>query len=147
MIIQVVDSTIDHVWDLINTLREEDKEEIRAAGNTPNEAVLSSFNQSVIRRTLLINDEVAGMWGVYGNVLGTLGIPYFLTGEKINKLSPIKFARLYKQEVQKMKSIFPVLENCVDAKYKGAIRMLKIAGFELSEPVKINDNDFLRFKL
>lgn len=145
--IEIVPSTIHHAWELINTLREEDKEEIRAAGGIPNKAVFDAYEKSILRKTLLIDNKVSAMWGVYGSFLGLTGIPYFLTGTEINKLHPIRFARIYKDEVQEMKKIFPVLENYVDARYKGAIRMLKIAGFTVSEPIKINRNDFCMFRL
>ena len=45
-----------------------------------------------------------------------------------------------------MNSVFPVLENYVDAKYDEAVRLLKIVGFELT-PQKINGNDFYKYKM
>lgn len=83
---------------------------------------------------------------MYGSALGLVGQPYFLTGPSIEKINPMKFSRLYKQEVQEMQKIFPILENYVDATYLGAIRMLKIAGFRLSDPINVNGNYFRRFE-
>lgn len=87
------------------------------------------------------------MWGLHGELLGSTGHPYFLTGTESEKVSSIRFARLYKEEVQVMRTLFPILENYVDATYEHAVRLLKIAGFTLSPPVFVNGNPFLKFRL
>lgn len=141
------DSVVEDVWDLINTLRDKDREEIRRSGGIPNKVLFDSFNVSVLRRSFILDGEVVAMWGVRGNVLGYYGIPYLLTGYGVEKLSPIVFARMYRKEVQGMRKIFPVLENYVDATYESAIKMLRIAGFEIFDPIKINNADFCKFRL
>jgi len=73
--------------------------------------------------------------GSWWNSLGQVGTPWLLTSDAVKNISPLKFTRIYQQEVGKMKRLFPVLENYVDAEYNGAIRLLKIVGFELGEAV------------
>ncbi len=146
--IEIVNSTIEHVRELSLTLREKDKQEAVAAGLVPSEALFYSFNSAIFRKTGLVNGHVAAMWGVSGNPLGILGQPYLITGEYVNDISPIRFAKIYKQEVDQMKRYFSVLENYVDASYTGAVRMLKITGFDLSEPFKTNTGySFQKFSM
>jgi len=87
------------------------------------------------------------MWGVCGTPLGVAGQPYLITGTVVNQISPVKFARIYIKEVESMRNLFPVLENYVHADYIGAVKMLQLAGFELSDKLSINGSDFYRFSM
>lgn len=94
-----------------------------------------------------MDGNVAAMWGLGGTIVGQVGQPYLITGVECEKVSPFAFARVYKQEVELMKTMFPTLENYVDSRYKGAVRMLKIAGFQLSEePVQVKPTGALFYK-
>lgn len=136
MTIKIVNSTEDHVRELAESIREADKQEAIAAGLVPKEALFYSYNHALYRKTGLINDKVAAMWGIVGSPLGILGQPYLITAPIVEDITPIRFASIYKKEVEQMKKYFSLLENYVDDRYEGAIRMLKIAGFELSEPLQ-----------
>jgi hypothetical protein len=87
------------------------------------------------------------MWGICGVHIGLIGHPYLITGYKALSVSPVRFAKIYIQEVQVMKRMFPVLENYVDAEYTGACRLLEIAGFTLEGPMMLNNNQFYRFSM
>lgn len=142
----IVTSTLDHVKELSETMREADKNEVRKLGISHHKALFYSYKFSLMRKTALIDDKVVAMWGVFGVPLGVTGQPYFLTSSLIETLPPIKFAKLYLNEVNQMKKLFPVLENYVDADYTGAVRMLKIAGFTL-EPVTLNGCKFYKYTM
>ncbi len=146
--IEIVPSTMDHAKELAQTLRFADKQEAIAAGLVPDKALFHSFNSALYRKTGLVNGRVAAMWGISGSPLGVVGQPYLITGSYVEDISPIKFAKIYKQEVEEMKKYFSLLENYVDSTYKGAVRMLRIAGFELSEPFKTNTGfSFQKFSM
>lgn len=138
-------SILEDVEELIKTIRPKDKLEAEALGMSAKTALYLTFKYGLIRRTALLDGKVIAMFGVTGTPLSLIGRPYFVSGEGIEKLSPIKIARIYKEQIEVMNSLFPVLENYVDANYPEAIKLLKIAGFELS-PEKINGNDFYKFK-
>ena len=144
--ITIVPSTLKHVRELSETMREADKNEMSRLGVAPHKALFYSFKFSILRRTALIDGKVAAMWGVYGVPTGITGQPYLLTSPVSETVSPLKFAKIYMNEVNQMKKLFPVLQNYVDASYTGAVRMLKLAGFEL-EPVTLNGNDFYKFSM
>lgn len=144
--IEVVDTTLDHVRAIRKNLREEDRLEAERMGLNPWKAPMYIYKNALWRRTGLINGEPAALWGVRGNPLGLVGNPYLVTSNKVYDISAIKFAKIYLKELNEMKKMFPVLENYVDAKYDGAVRLLRLAGFEL-ELMKIKDNDFFKFSM
>lgn len=146
MKVEVVDTTMSHIRELRKTLREADKKEAIAAGLDPMRACVYAFKQACWRRTGLIDDQPAAIWGVRGNLLGLVGQPYLITNTRVDLISPLKFAKIYIKEVQVMKKMFPVLENYVDASYTGACRMLSLAGFKL-DPITINNHEFYRFSM
>jgi len=90
---------------------------------------------SVYRKTATIEGLIAAMWGIGGDLFGLIGRPYLITSNEVYKISPLQFSKIYRKEVESMKNFFPQLENYVDASYEGAVRMLKIAGFELEGPI------------
>lgn len=129
--IKLVESTYDHVHELAQTMRQKDKIECVRFGCQPDKALFYSFKNAVIRRTGLVNNRVAAMWGVVGTPLSFNGTPYLLTSPEIEKIPALTFARIYKKEVEAMAKVFPILENYVDFEYKEAIKLLKIVGFEI----------------
>lgn len=144
--IQIVPSTLRHVTELSETMNDLDKKEIVSLGMTPRKALFYSYKFSLMRRTAVIDGGVAAMWGVFGVPMGITGQPYLLTSPLVRTIPVRKFVSIYKNEVQQMKKLFPVLENYVDASYEGAIRMLRIAGFSL-ESVTLNDKSFYKFRM
>lgn len=134
MRIEIVPSLSLHVPQLAKTLREKDRIEAEGLGLNPRKAVFKTYKGACYRRTCLIDDEVAAMWGLHGELLGNTGRPYLMTGTVCERVSPLTFARIYKQEVHVMKEFFPELVNIVDASYYEAIRILKLSGFTVSKP-------------
>ena len=122
--INIVDSLPWHVSELKSNLREQDKNEVLGLGVSIQHALWYGYKNSVYRKTALIDGVPVAMFGVCGVLLGSKGLPWLLTSSDVNKVSPLKFARIYQEEVKKMLAIFPVLENLVDAEYTAAIRLL-----------------------
>lgn len=139
-------STLEDVGRLSEVMRPKDRKEAEALGMKAEKALYLTFKHGLLRRTALIDGEVAAMWGVTGTPLSIVGRPYLVTGTLSNKISSLEFCRIYKKEVAVMNALFPVLENYVDASYTEAVRLLKITGFTLS-PETINNNLFYKFKM
>lgn len=144
--IEVVNSTLDHALTIRRDLREGDVLEAVRQGVNPWTGIVKAYKNACFRRTGLIDGIPAAIWGVTGNLLGTVGSPYLITSNRISMISPIRFAKIYIKELQVMKNMFPILVNYVDAEYKEACRMLELAGFKL-EPMTINDYPFYRFSM
>jgi hypothetical protein len=145
--IEVVPSTMAHARELAKSIREKDQIEARALGLVPHKALFYAYRHSVLRRTAVVDGSVAAMWGISGTPLGVVGQPYLITGTVCDKIHPVTFAKIYIKELKGMKSLFPVLENYVHSDYEGAVEMLRIAGFELSDPIDINGTSFRRFRM
>jgi hypothetical protein len=144
--IEVIPATVRHIKELSMNIREKDGIEALNAGIDPIRGVFFSWRSSIYRWAYLLDGEVLACSGIAGSPLGQTGQPWLVTSERISFISPLKFAKIYIRESQKMKGLFPVLENYVDASYRGAVRMLSLAGFSL-EPVLINNHDFYRFRM
>ncbi len=125
----------------------EDEAEMKALGMNPHRALWRSWKMSAVRKALIVDGEVAAIWGVVGGILGASGAVWLLTGPKVRQMSPIAVARIYKNEVREMLETYQVIENLVDCRYIGAIRLLKIAGFSFDDPVPIGrfQSSFIRF--
>ncbi|MFA7278768.1 MAG: phage protein Gp13 family protein [Sterolibacterium sp.] len=133
-ILAIVEALPIHVGELKESLRTQDADEILRFGVTIDQALWSSYRRSVMRKTALINGKVAAIWGVGGPFLGNIGQPWLITSNEVHKVSPLKFARIYQQEVDNMLKLFPKLVNWVDNDYTAAIRVLDIVGFTIEEP-------------
>lgn len=146
--IEIVETTAGHIRELADTLRENDKKEMEAAGNfSIMKRLWKSYKMSNLKNTALIDGKVAAIWGCGGTLLGTEGHPWLITSYEVEKISPLKFARIYKREVDKMLNIFPYLVNYVWAPYDEAVRLLMIVGFDLGEPENIGNGMFRRFSM
>lgn len=143
MNVEIVPSTISHAKELTLTMRQKDREEALAMGLNPKKAVFYAYRNSLFRRTALIDGKVAAMWGVVGNLFGGSGKPYLITSTEVEKMSPIAFARIYREQVKKMSKLYPVLSNIVHDDYDAAKRMLVIGGFDITEPFPIDSSGHL----
>jgi len=145
--IRIVPSTVEHIEELVRTMRDQDRAEIQRLGIDPVPALSFSYKLAIWKRTGLIDGRVAGMWGLCGTPMSLSGQAYLLTSKEVSRISPLSFARIYLDEVETMKKIFPVIENYVDASYSGAVRLLEIAGFTKEETVILNNFPFYKFVL
>lgn len=143
MNIEITPATEAHARELIRRLRAADRAEIMSGGLRPGRAVLASLRSSVWSRAALVDGEVAAIWGVGGSLLGGLGRPWLLTGTACERVSPLRFARIYRGQVVSMLTTFARLENFVDTEYTGAVRMLRLAGFSIDDPEPIGKNGAL----
>lgn len=133
-IIEIVPSVAAHVQEAGQRLREADNREVMALGLTPHKALWHSYRSSVLRRTLLVNGEVAAMWGVSGVLFSMKGQIWLLTTPVTETISALTFARMYRNEVREALKSFPTLENWVDSSYHSAVRLLQLAGAKLDDP-------------
>jgi hypothetical protein len=141
--VTIIPATAVHVRALGHSMREADEREITCLGLVAHRVLFRSYRYSIIRKTAIVDGEVAAMFGASGVLFGRVGQPWFLTGPASEKVDPIEFARLYRKEVRQMLHLFPILENWVDASYDKAVRLLTIAGFEMGEPKPFGPNNAL----
>jgi hypothetical protein len=138
--IEIRDSRIEDVPELLKKIRPEDLREAINLGVDPEKNLYSAYAHSLYCKTFFINDVVSAMSGVSGNLFGNVGYPFLVTTTEIYRISPLKFTRIYLEQLNIFKTLFPYLENHVDASYKGAVKLLKIAGFSLEGPELMGPN-------
>ena len=149
MDIVVIPSTPDHVRELALCLREGDRRENEVYGFPSNKVLWRSFKGSLMRKTAFVDGDIAAMWGCGGVPMGTIGQPFLMTSDACERISPLRFARIYQREVHKMLQIFPRLVNYCDAEYHKAMRLLDIIGFKIGEPEPfgMNGAKFCKFEM
>jgi len=132
--IRIVKTKPEHLRELARTIRKEDKREIEAFGYTANVALWRSYKGSVICKSIFVQNELAAIFGVGGETLDDAGKIWFLTTSAAEKVSPLRFARIYQEQVLKMLKTFKRLENYVDYSYTSSIRILELVGFTVHDP-------------
>lgn len=148
-ILEIIPTTADHIRELGASLRKEDEREVLSLGFNLRRTLWRTYRASVLTKTAFIDGKLAAIWGLGGTPMGHVGQPWLLTTAAVNRVSPLQFVRIYQQEVETMRGLFPVLVNWVDARYNAAIRLLDIIGFQLGDPqnLGVNNEMFIRFSM
>lgn len=127
--IMITEATPRHVRLLGHRLRLADAREMTCLGLIPHRVLWHSYRLALLRKTALVDGDVAAMWGVAGSPLGLVGRPWLLTAPEAELVSSHAFVRIYRREVRQMLDLFPVLVGQVDATYREAVRLLDLSGF------------------
>jgi len=143
----MVPTTAAHIREIKKTIRDKDRAEIESFGISCAKGLWRSYKHGMGNQTAIINGHVAAIWGVGGCYIGNVGAPWLMTSKYIALISPLRFARLYQQEVYKMLNMFPYLENYVDASYEEAVRLLSIVGFTIGDPERIGNGVYKKFSM
>ncbi len=144
--IELVDATPELIMKLKDNLREADEREITSFGWTKARGVWRSFKSSIMNTIALVDGQVGAGWGVSGVLLSGEAAPWLLTTPVCETISPRLFVRIYRDQLDRFHSVFPVLSNYVAADYTKAQRLLVLSGFTLGEPEKLGHGYFRKFR-
>lgn len=139
MTYEIVFTDLSHVAALGVNLRAGDLSEVQAAGMTGQRALFRSWRQAYYSATALVDGEVAAIWGVGGSPMGRIGRPWLLTSPAVEK-ARFAILRVGRGEVGKMLGIYPEMRGFVDSRYEGALGLLRLLGFDLSDPMPFGPN-------
>lgn len=142
-VIEIVPAIDAHVRELSKCLREEDAAEITCFDKEPHKMLWRGFKNSILKRTAIVDGKVAAMWGVGGVPMTETGTPWLMTSYACERISPLRFVRIYQEEVKRMLQAFPCLVNFVSANYTKSVRLLENVGFVLEEPVPLGPHNTL----
>jgi hypothetical protein len=119
---------------LSGRLREADAQELLAAGNASVEsALVYSFKNSTVRRTVEIDGVPVGLFGLHPQtLLGDEACIWFLGTPELARIKKT-FVKLSRQVIVKFLSSYPILWNVVDVRYVSAIRWLESCGAVFDE--------------
>lgn len=142
----IIPTTFAHLVDLSHTLRDADLAEIDAGGNKPLQSLKFGFRRSIFCRTALVDGKPAAIWGLMGPLIGRTGTPWLLTGIEADKIGAVRFARIYAGQVLEMLRYFSHLEAFCHARYANSLRLLRMCGFTVDEPIAHKSGEmFCRF--
>lgn len=143
-VVEVRPSDIKDVFLLAANLRDADALEVRSLGVDPKRGIRDNFKSAMLRKTYLVNGEVAAMSGLCGSMLGDIGYPYLMTTKLVERV-PVSFVRLAREGIYEMLHHKLRLEGHVAADYRGACRLLEVLGFRLGKPETIGEGQFRKF--
>lgn len=135
------------IVDLTANLRKEDRLEVQTV--TGNKNIYNKLKDSILSstyaKTFLVNDKVAGIYGVskspYNNYVGC---PYLLCTNELYKIKKT-FIKNCINRVEEMQFKFPVLFNYIDSRNKLHINWIKYCGFKIIHDKYFNNVKFYGF--
>jgi len=135
------------IVDLTANLRKEDRLEVQTV--TGNKNIYNKLKDSILSstyaKTFLVNDKVAGIYGVskspYNNYVG---YPYLLCTNELYKIKKT-FIKNCINRVEEMQFKFPVLFNYIDSRNKLHINWIKYCGFKIIHDKYFNNVKFYGF--
>lgn len=132
-LVEVRPSAVSDVYALAANLRDGDRSEVESLGIDVRVGIRRSFQNAVLRKTYLVDGELAAMSGLAGSLLGDIGEPYLMTTAAAERV-PVSFLRHARASVSEMLQLKRRLEGHVAADYVRACRLLAVLGFTLGEP-------------
>jgi hypothetical protein len=131
--IEITEMTLAHAYALSRDLREADRLEVEGLGLIPRHSMRKSYYESILKKTVLVDGNVAACFGGSGSILGHILHPWLMTSPRVEKCY-FTLAHLYREQVKSMLASYPRLENFCDARYTKSLRLLKIVGFTVEKP-------------
>jgi hypothetical protein len=145
---EIRESVASDVYILAANLRDGDRLEVASFGKEPRSALRLSFRHAILRRTAIVDGEIAAMWGLGGSMLDDTGYPWLLTSPAVERV-PVSFLREGRREVARMLRLRRVLVGYVAASYHQACDFLERLGFTLGPVVRLPplNNAFREFRI
>lgn len=131
--IEFVDMKLSHAYDLAPRLRAEDVEEVEALGFTPRQSLRKNFYESCVRKTIMVDGEVAACFGLRGTIVGETGHIWLLTSHLVEGVY-LALASAYRKQMREFLEIYPRLENYCLASYTKSLGLMKLSGFTVHDP-------------
>ncbi|EAW2320551.1 hypothetical protein E5C59_19605 [Salmonella enterica subsp. enterica] len=147
---QIVPATGEHIEAIIPLVRQADIDEfLEINGWSPRRVLETGLRTSTFCCAGLINGEVVTVFGVApASMIGGSGIPWLVGTDALEKYQRT-FLRRCGKVVNAMLTVYPYLENYVDARNHTARIWLHWLGFTIDEPQPygINNLPFHRFHM
>lgn len=135
----IVDTKPEHLREMAGKMHANISSTVLRLGVSPKKALWKSFKTSLICRTAFINGEIAAIWGLGGEMMGDVGLPWLILAPAADDY-PMRVAFAYRRELEKMQRMFPLLIDLVDETNEKAVRMLELMNFKISkERFTVND--------
>lgn len=129
---EIVPARQEHIRTLAPVMRQADVEEVWAiTRDTPYTALRRSVLGSRDPKTGLADGRVVCMFGVANcSLLGDVGHPWLLASDELPQHFRA-FLRRNREYVKRIRQVYPVMRNYVDARNLLAVRWLRWLGFSI----------------
>lgn len=148
--VQIIPATTEHIQQLLPYVRQADHDEFAAfSGQTAEQVLTRGVTCSTKVWSGLIDGQVVTIFGVApGSILSCVGIPWLVSSSHLETHQKI-FLRRCKPVLKAMLSVYPSLENYVDARNHVAKAWLHWLGFRLepAEPIGLMKLPFHHFTM
>lgn len=132
--ITIEKTTAHHIGEMAKVMQNQTADIARKMGCDPKRLLWQSYRRSFMCKTVFINGKIAAIFGISGVLYGEVGQPWLIMSDDVNAY-PFKVAFIYRRELEKFQSMFPVLEDYVDETNEKAIRMLELMKFNVSKNI------------
>lgn len=142
--ITITDTTPYHLREMAVAMQADSAEIAYRYGTTPLKALWFNYRQSVVCKSVFINDNICAIFGLAGMVFSDVGKPWIAMTPEIEKY-PMRVAFRFKAELKKMAKMFPILEDYIEETRTRDIQFMELMGFKASKNiVKVNGINFTR---
>lgn len=149
MTIEIRESVSEDIAALSGRLRDAEEKEVIAAGNKDGaDALRQSFSRSTMRFTVWLDGVPVAMYGIVPeSLVGEAANVWFLGTSEMSRIKKT-FVKVSRQVIANFLVQYPVLWNCVDARYVSSIRWLESCGavFHLT-PIMLGGVEFYGFTI
>jgi len=135
------------IYELVKNIRKPDYEEVKTISNSDDilYPILTGWKKSEYSKTFLVNDKVAGVYGLVKSADNKMAAcPYLLCTNELYKIKK-SFIKGCKQRVEEMLFKFPILFNYIDSRNNVHLQWIKYCGFNLIHEKQINKIKFYGF--
>lgn len=142
-------SRMEDVKHIAENMRPEDKAEIwKFDHNTPEQALMTGYRDSIECLTVEKDNEPIAMFGIVPDSILSYNATIWLLGTPKIISVQLAFAKYSKYFIHMMFDYYPVLSNYVDVMNRKTIRWLKWCGakFSLARPYGIEQQPFQYFQ-
>lgn len=143
--ITIISAALEDVHELVPNLRQDDINELKALGITPEQSLLRGLIYSDECYAVRFQNKTIGLFGVSDyNMPKGFGSIWFLGSDECTN-HPITFVKQGIKYVNKWLQKYDVLLNAVDIRNTSHIEWIKRIGLSISNSVIVNGYQFLQF--
>lgn len=143
--ITIVSSVLEDVFELAPNLRQDDINELKALGLTPQQSLLRGFVFSEECFSVKHKGKTIGLFGISEEGMPKgFGSIWFLGADELTKF-PVTFVKEGIRYTQQLMQKYDIIINAVDKRNKSHVDWIQRIGMKLSNPMIINGYEFLQF--
>jgi hypothetical protein len=115
-------------------------------GIKPLKALWYNYRNSLICKTVFIDNTICAIFGLGGTVFGDVGKPWICMTPEVREY-PMRVAFAFKRELKGMLDMFPILEDYIEETKEKEIRFMELMDFKVNRnTITISGINFKRLE-